>query len=254
MRYKILSSLAVIFVGNLYSYPAYQEFQDQNLRGEGSYLSFVGRIKDEIKTVFEIGSRDAKDAIDLSKYFKCHVFAFECNPRALDICKTNIGENPNVTLMPYAVWDKSGPLSFFRVIDGNIGASSCFQFNPEARNYPDIVQEGLIQEEITVDAIRLDEFLDQQNMDGIDLICMDVQGACYEVLESLGDRLSNVKYIITELEAHPIYKGEKLFDDVDQYLKMKGFVRLSHPLTPDMLFEDVLYVRKDIYKKEHRRD
>src|SRR5690606_23441638 len=105
--------------------------------------------------IFEIGSRDAKDALELSQFYKCHVFAFECNPDAIERCKTNIGLNPNVTLVPMGVWDTSGEIAFYRVIDGNIGASSFFPFSPKAKNYADILKEGLVQEKIVVPTIRL---------------------------------------------------------------------------------------------------
>jgi len=226
----------------LASYPEYQQHSNHGLKGEGSYLTFTDRIdKSKIKTIFEIGSRDAKDAIELSDLFHQHVFAFECNPTAIELCKANIGDNPNITLVPLGVWDTSGELSFFRVLDGNIGASSFFEFNPQARNYPDIVEEGLVQEEIKVSTVRLDEYLNENNIENIDLLCMDVQGAAFEVLSSLGTQLAKVKYIIVELETHPIYSGEMLYEEVDRFLIQSGFERVSEALESGSLFGDVLY-------------
>lgn len=241
-----LASFSLYFV-QLCSVLAYQEFPEQVLPYEHCYLNYVKDIKN-VRLIFEIGSRDAHDAVELSHLFKCHAFAFECNPVAIDVCKRNIGANPNVTLVPLAVWNKSGPLSFYKVWEGeywgamNVGASSCFKFNPQARNYPDIVAEGLVQEEITVNAIRLDEFLEANGIDSIDLICMDVQGAAFQVLEGLGRYLSKVKYIITELEVHPIYEGEILYPEVDLYLTQRGFVKGSPALEPAESSGDVLYI------------
>ena len=46
-----------------------------------SYLDFVNKInKNNVKTIFELGSRDLDDAIKLHNYFKCKIYAFECNP------------------------------------------------------------------------------------------------------------------------------------------------------------------------------
>lgn len=245
-----LSFLLASYCTQLNSIPPYQKFTYKPQHYEHAYLNFIKKInKNDIKVVFELGSRDARDAIELSEFFKCHVFAFECNPVAIDVCKKNIDSSPNITLVPLAVWNQSGPLSFYKVWEGdywgafNVGASSCFKFNPEARNYPDIIAEGLIQEEITVTATRLDDFLEANQIDSIDLICMDVQGAAFQVLEGLGDCLSKVKYIITELEMHPIYEGEVLYPQVDTFLKQRGFVRASEPLENNSLCGDVLYVR-----------
>lgn len=237
----------------LYPVSAYQEFTYKPQYSEHCYLDYVKDInKEDIKVVFELGSRDALDAIELSQLFKCHVFAFECNPVAIDVCKRNIESSPNITLVPMAVWNKSGPLSFYKVWEGeywghkNVGASSCFKFNPEAKNYEDIVAEGLIQEEITVNAIRLDEFLEANQIDSIDLICMDVQGAAFQVLEGLGQYLSKVKYIVTELEVDPTYAGEVLYPEVDAFLTKKGFVRKSEALKAPSLWGDVVYINSNI--------
>jgi FkbM family methyltransferase len=144
------------------------------------------------------------------------------------------------------VWDTSGRMIFHRVIDGNIGASSFFTFNPQASNYPDIIEEGLVQEKILVNTIRLDEFIQYHGIDNIDLLCMDVQGAAYQVLCSLGDELTKVKYIIVELETHPIYTEEVLYQDVDSFLTSRGFIRASDALDPNGLFGDVLYMHSSL--------
>ena len=202
--------------------------------------------KKYIKTIFEIGSRDAKDAIELSDLFHCHVFAFECNPVAIEICKSHIEFNPNITLVTSGVWDTTGERVFYPVINQNIGASSFFEFNPNARNYATIVKDSLVQEEIIVPTVRLDEFLKDQGLENIDLLCIDAQGAAYQVLSSLGDQINKVKYIIVELETHPIYLGEILYEEVDQFLIDSGFIRGSESLDPNGLFGDVLYIHRSV--------
>lgn len=252
MKLLLLLPLCLLFnIVALEAYPEYHPYPKQQIKPTGAYKGFLSKVdKKQVKVVFEIGSRDALDAIYLSQRFKTHVHAFECNPDALEIAVKNIGKNPNITLAPYAVWVETGKLLFYRVPEGNIGASSVFPFNPDAKNYPDILEEGLTQEEIIVDAIRLDEYLKLNDIPSIDLLCMDVQGAAFEVLQSLGDYLSEVKYIITELETHPIYLGEVLYEDVDAYLKENGFERTSSPLNPNGLFGDVLYTNKHLIKRD----
>jgi hypothetical protein len=49
--------------------------------------------KNEVKIVFESGSRDLIDSIILQKYFNCKVCSFECNP----ICKTNYNKLNEIT-------------------------------------------------------------------------------------------------------------------------------------------------------------
>lgn len=233
-------------------YPRYininkiEENRVANLNNGGGYLDefYISIIKrNDVKSVLEIGSRDAKDALKLSEYYKCHVYAFECNPYSLPECKKNININPNVTLVPYAVWDKSGPIDFYPVIDTpdvphNPGASSCFPVSESG------YCKSYVQEKITVQAIRLDEWLASQKIAQVDLLCIDAQGATMNILKGLGKNLADVKYIITELEHKVIYKGEVLRDNVDQFLESQGFRMYVGKI--NRFFGDYLYVRKDI--------
>jgi hypothetical protein len=52
---------------------------------------------------------------------------------------------------------------------------------------------------------------------------MDLQGAELKALISLGDLLDNIKIIHTELEINPIYNGQCLFKNVNDYLSSKNF-------------------------------
>ena len=224
-----------------------EEARVVNLNNGGGYLdefytSIINRNSD-VKSVLEIGSRDAKDALKLSEYYKCHVYAFECNPYSLQECKNNIRANPNVTLIPYAVWDKTEMIDFFPIVEVpgvpyNSGASSCFPVSKTGHH------KKYVQEKISVEAIRLDNWLDSEGISQVDLLCIDAQGATLNVLKGLGDKLSSVKYIITELEHKTIYEGEALKDAADQFLEANGFRMYVGKM--NRFFGDYLYVRKDI--------
>jgi len=56
------------------------------------YSEFFYNINiNEIKTIFELGSRHLVDAIILSNYFKdSKIYSFECNPDCLIECYKNI--------------------------------------------------------------------------------------------------------------------------------------------------------------------
>lgn len=231
-----------------YIQPSSSEYKRlRGLKTEGSYLdkyftNVLDRNKD-IQSILEIGSRDCLDALKLSYKYRCHVFAFECNPTMLETCRKNIGSNPNVTLVEKAVWDRTKKISFYPMVEEgsvfyNPGTSSCFKINPQSH------LKGYVQKEITVDAVRLDDWLLSMDIENVDLICMDVQGATYNVLKGLGDKLKNVKYIITEIEHKEIYEGEVLKDTLDDFLEENGF--RMYLGKQNRFFGDYLYVRKDI--------
>ena len=121
-----------------------------------------------------------------------------------------------VHLVDKAVWSEETTIDFHIVTNGNISASSCFQVD-DSNIY------NLDQATITVDAIRLDDWASQNNIDSIDLLAMDLQGAELEALKGAGDLLHKVKYIITEGCRQPFYKGAPHIDEITKYLKEYGF-------------------------------
>ena len=203
--------------------------------------------KARIKVAFEIGSRDARDAMAIRDFYgPTQVYCMECNPEAVALCKKTLVGEDNISLVEKAAWRESGPLTFYPVVksyrDGheerNIGASSCF---PESGDY--VHREKFIQEESTVDAVRLDELCCELAVPAIDLICMDVQGAALQVLQGLGEKLKDTSYIITELEVSPVYEGQSLFPEVAEYLRGHGFQEMAR----DMQFPeygDFLFVNE----------
>ena len=227
-KHKITSDFkAILGKGDNYLRPKYEKHID----------------KTRVKSLLEIGSRDALDAICLSDYYKCHVFAFECNPKAIDICKKNISccKNKNVTLIPYALWDKSGTIPFYAIdeYERNIGASSCFKF------VKDETVKKCNPKEIQVEAIRLDVWLNKNKIKSIDMICMDAQGAAFEILKGMGKYLSKVKYIVVELENWPVYyAGEVLADEVIKFLEENGFEYKKGSKVVG--FDDFLFVNKNL--------
>ncbi|WP_157182177.1 FkbM family methyltransferase [Methylobacterium sp. WSM2598] len=179
-----------------------------------------------IKTIFEVGSRDAKDAVAVADFYDAEkIFIVEPNPDALEICRATISGRGNVKLIEAAASDVPGTLSFYPVVsshqpDGtethNIGASSLLKSSGR-------YGETYVQTEIKVPAVRLDDLCREHMIQSIDLLCMDVQGVEVSVLRSLGSKLWDVKYIITEATVVNQYEGQDQFHNIVEYLVHRGF-------------------------------
>ena len=211
--------------------------------GTGDYLSFSKFIDpSKIHTILEIGSRDAIDAIQLGYYYKCPVYAFECNPEGLERCYNNTASYPYVTIVPLACWDKNTTISFYPVIFShggsvpvNIGGSSCLVVRKNGADSHHIQGSPIM-----IEAVRLENWMQSNGIQNVDLICMDVQGATLKVLQGMGNNLKKVKYIITEAYFDPAFYGEALFPEIKSYLKKNGFkVKKIHSCGP---FGDVLFI------------
>lgn len=201
--------------------------------------------------IFDIGSRDCMQSIEFYKKFpQSKIYAFECNPTTLPLCRKNIEPySSRITLIDKAVHQYDGkcifhPINTEKTIttwkDGNPGASSLFQSNG---SYP---IETYIQDTVELDCTRLDSAIQQYNIPSkIDLIWMDLQGAELLALESMGEYLQTVDYIYTEVSYREIYTEQVLFKDLHGFLLKNGFINITpfHP-SRDLWQEDVIYKKQ----------
>lgn len=203
-----------------------------------SYFSFLDKINNkEIKTIFELGSRDLIDAIKLlNKFENSKVYAFECNIDCLVECYknlSNLDENikERIFLIDKAVSITNGDIKFYPVdIEkyDNIGASSILKIDFSCRNIndPDYNRPNP-QKEIIVNGIRLDTFITKNKINNIDLLCIDLQGYELNAIKSLGNNLNNVKYIITECSIESTYNNGSTFNELNNYLNNYNFKYIS---------------------------
>lgn len=197
------------------------------MRVFNSYLTQTFKNK-EVEVIFDVGACHALESVELSKkYPNAKVYTFEANPVSYNVCLENTEGYDSITVINEAVNDYDGLCKFYPMDkektittweDGNQGASSLYRANGQY----DFI-EKYVQYEIEVPCTRLDTFCERNDIDKIDIIWMDLQGAELKALQSLGSLLDTVQIIHTELEMNPMYEGQCLFSDVNEYLTNNGF-------------------------------
>jgi FkbM family methyltransferase len=211
------------------------------------FYSYI--IPDEVRVIFELGSRDLEDAVRLTDHFtnsKC--YSFECNPDCLRVCRERLNSSDyrdvkkRVTLIEKAVSITNGPI-LFRPFDltkyNNMGASSIFEIDFSKRSPSDHdYDRGCVQTELTVDGTRIDTYMDDNNISAVDLLCIDLQGYELNALKSMGEKLHTVKHIITECSIESTYTGGANFAELNKYLEKYDFKYIASnrfgEATPDM--------------------
>lgn len=207
----------------------------------------------EVNVILDIGSLNCLEAIEISKsYPNAKIYAFECNPKSYIRCIENTKNKEKVTVVNKAVHNYDGKTKFFPTDpektvttwpDGNPGASSLFKASGA---YDHI--EKYVQNEIEVDCTRIETWAKQNNIDEIDLVWMDLQGAELLALQGFGDLLKKVKLIHTEVEINPMYSGQALYKDIDPFLKSNNFSYVWGNLNVQF-GTDVIYVNNELLKK-----
>jgi len=203
-----------------------------------AYFEFLNLIDiKEVNVIFELGSRDLIDAIKLLHYFKdSKIYSFECNPDCLVECKKNISlldedTKKRLHFIDKAVSLEDGYITFYP-FDlykyNNMGASSMLKIDFSMRNKDDPDYNiPNPQKEVIVNGIRLDTFIKNNNINNLDMLCIDLQGYELNALKSLGHYINKVKYIITECSIVSTFENGSTFKELNNYLSTFNFKYVS---------------------------
>ena len=215
------------------------------------FIKYIENKHDEL-VIFDIGSRDCVQSIEFYNNFpNAKIYAFECNPNTLDLCRKNIEPfRDRITLIEGAVCDYDGTITFYPINqektrttwkDGNPGASSIFKSNGT------YTVETYVQDEIATKCHRLDSVMRIHGIPKVDILWMDLQGAELLALQGLGHHLETVQYIHTEVSHREMYTGQVMFRELHDFIISNGF-HIQNNLSFRGWQEDA------VYKKAPRSD
>jgi FkbM family methyltransferase len=103
------------------------------------------------------------------------------------------------------------------------GCSSIFAPDPEViARYP-LLRVMRPQRSIEVEVTRLETWAKRAGCGDVAFLKLDVQGAELDILEGAGDLLDGCVGLEVEVEFFPLYLGQPLFSDIEQFLRARGF-------------------------------
>jgi len=187
----------------------------ERLYTQANILDLVKKFIPENPIILEAGAFLGNDTKKLcSLWPKGFIYAFEPFLSNFNKVKQSVQGFKNVKLYNCALSDFIGSSSFF-VNQQNPGASSLFTPITFSYNYQ--------KEPITVNCVTLDYWATQNNVDHIDFIWLDVEGAELNVLKAGENILRTVKVIHVEVNFKEFWKDIALFKELRQWLEEKKF-------------------------------
>jgi FkbM family methyltransferase len=166
--------------------------------------------------VIEAGANTGSETFMMSRLVSAsgRVIAFEPISHIFKKLTINHLLNPdlvNVNLVQNALGEKKDVISFFLASknDPNQGMASKYSFF-----------EGIHEEQ--VNQITLDDYIDSVNLQRVDLIKMDVQGAEFDILKGATKSIIKFRPIII-LEAEIVANAKYSLDDLYGYLLDLGY-------------------------------
>ena len=153
----------------------------------------------------------------------CRVFAFEPIPIVIDNYLSVTAANyPTVTICRYALWDEKKEL-LFKVSPQNIGSSTAIAEKSLERHI-----------DVRVEATTLDDFVERNNVENIDFIKADIEGAernmlrgAKNVLKRFAPKLAICKYHLPDdpqVIRDIILDANSAYRIVEKYTKLFAYV------------------------------
>jgi FkbM family methyltransferase len=144
---------------------------------------------------------------------------FEPDLRAYNKMKDE--DNINLTVLNSALLDRKGEVDFHLYKKQNV--SSVYPVNPKHINKYPKSNRFRFQKTIKIKTDTLSNQLNENNISEIDFIKVDTQGSEMAIIQGANDYLDNVIGLEVEAEFQLMYKGQPLFDEVNESIKQKGF-------------------------------
>lgn len=200
-----------------------------------------------IKTIFEVGARYGDESKKLKQTYKNSiVHCFECNPKTVKKCRTNLLYENDIIFNDFGLGDKQESLPFYSYTKNNDGASSFLKridFNATQ------IQSGIIK----IKTIK--DYVETNNIENIDLLCMDVQGYELNVLKGSGDFINKINYIIMEepksiintkylsTGVHSKYINAPSSEEINKFMIENGFLEIER-IEENKIEDNVMYKNK----------
>jgi FkbM family methyltransferase len=157
--------------------------------------------------IFDVGANNGKSCVDFSDDINNIVYAFEPTPDLIENYLRPRAKS-NYIIIPKAVGDFNGEAEFNLAVDPGCNSLNTFVDNVKEiwpdRN--DLFAVGKIK----VEVIRMDTFIEENNLQKVDFLHCDTQGNDLKVLKSFGKYINIIER--GEVEA---FDKNKLYTDMD---------------------------------------
>ena len=212
-----------------------------------TFTEDMRRILSPRSVVLDVGANRgqfARELLEIENISK--IYCFEPVPDAFAHLEALAAANSRIRPVQAAISTKTAKIPFF-VTKSDVGSSMLRPISGQ------LSQWLTLDEEIMVEAIRLDEFIQGKIGDPfltIDLLKSDAQGADKLVLESAGDELSpqRISTVLVEVNFSEFYASQDRYTDVLELLDRRGYrpARIyPHRAHDDWLWwADILFIGK----------
>lgn len=206
--------------------------------------------ENENLTIFDVGAYDGRSIESYKKVFsKSIIFSFEPTPNVFKYLVRKYSHRNDVKLFNTALSSEIGEAEFH--INNSLLTNSLIESSKDEYTSSQISYST--KEKITVKTNTIDNFCKTENIDKINILKIDVQGADIMVLKGAEKTLREKKIdlIFVEVEFLQIYKNQPLFHELSSFLHLNGYYlyslyNISLSNKGQMIYGDAVFLSPDI--------
>ena len=204
--------------------------------------------------IFDVGAQYGQTAFEYSKRFNnSKIYSFEPFKESFNILMDNIREITDIQIFNFGFGDSIGTKKF-----------NCNSFSA-TNSILETHEEGISTwgtnlletiETIDINVTTIDDFVEQQEINEIDILKIDVQGYEFNVIQGAHRLIlkNGVKVIYLEIIIQPTYKNQKHLDEVLNLLRSYDFslynvYNLSYDSFGSLRQLDAIFI-SDAYKSK----
>jgi len=194
--------------------------------------------------ILEAGAYDGNDTIDfISKFPNCTIYAFEPIYSIYKKLNKNVQSYKNIITFNLALDDVSKYKDMYVSSGYSTQSSSLMKPLEHLNKFPDCKFDT---KEI-VQTITINDFIQEIDVERIDMMWLDLQGNEYKVLSQADKILHTTKCIYAEYSLIEFYEGLMLHDDFTKHMNELGFIeKYRYSQYDELGCGNSLYVRRDI--------
>ncbi|RTL07411.1 FkbM family methyltransferase [Candidatus Dependentiae bacterium] len=204
-------------------------------------------INTERPIIVEAGAFWGHDTLRMAQLWPFgFVHAFEPVPSVFNTLVKNTAEASNIKCYQQALSNVDGFIDLHIAYKKDRVTQASSVHSPYKRL--ELSTKITFPEKITVPALTLASFMQQQSINGIDLLWLDLQGHELPVLAANTAILTQIKIIHMEVYFVQAYNDHVLYGDILLWLRQHNFVVVAQDFKNevDHFFGNILCMRKDI--------
>lgn len=195
----------------------------------------------KIKGVLHLGSSFCQERKEYLELGCGRVVWVEAIKDVYEVAKKNLEDYPNQEVFNYCLSNVDGEEVTFNISNNESQSSSMLELGVHKQIHPEVHYINSVK----IKTNRIDTLVNngEINIQGLNFLNVDLQGAEAWAIEGMGNCIKQFEYVLAEVNKVETYVGCMTIEDFDYFMLQRGFERVETGVWVGDVWTDSLYKR-----------